>query len=339
MAWLGKLFTSIALIIGSMFGGHAASAPPPAPPTIPVPSSAGLNASTSVGSSATSHAAQGNSGAKTKAASHVAQSEADILMNQIGCTNPGSCAAICVVEGFPDACRKLRALTDTGGGNYGTGVVSQGQTYGADAVVTASPVDLGEIQQVSKYRSCFGHTYVSNDTDGIPELDRSMKHYFQSTPAFTGVDKTKEMAPFDGTVTAINGALDAPFGSQVVVAASADPSETVVFFHLDPSAGITEGVAVKAGQVLGYTDPPDGATFDIAFGWNASAAHPIPQALDSIFNHMAADVLAQYAAKGLTPENIVISKAARDAATCNYPPNGGIGSPLGGSADNWVVLK
>ena len=38
--------------------------------------------------------------------------------------------------------------------------------------------------------------------------------------------------------------------------------------------------------------------------------------LDSIFNHMAPDVLAAFASRGVTPQSIVTSKSQRDAAPC-----------------------
>lgn len=224
--------------------------------------------------------------------------------------------------------------------NTSTATASQstgGQAQDTGVTITTSPVDISQISQISKFRSCFGHNFSAADTDGVVESDRSMKHYFQVVSSLSGYDKVKIVAPFDGIVVMADSSLDAPFGWQMAVSPAANPTQEMVIFHIDPAPGIGVNSKIKAGQLLGYTHPPDGLTFDIAYGWPVGN-HPIPQTLDSLFNHMSKSVLAQYAQRGLTPANAVISKAQRDAQPCDYP-NGQIGSPLAGSPDNWVVLQ
>jgi len=55
--------------------------------------------------------------------------------------------------------------------------------------------------------------------------------------------------------------------------------------------------------------------------------------LGSIFDHMDAKVLADFAAVGATPTNTIISKAHRDVAPCNFSAGGGR------PGQDWVTLR
>ncbi len=60
--------------------------------------------------------------------------------------------------------------------------------------------------------------------------------------------------------------------------------------------------------------------------------------LDSIFNHMSDEVLAQYEKRGMTKEKIIVSKEERDQNPCVYMDQG----PYFNNSDdpsNWVELK
>lgn len=210
--------------------------------------------------------------------------------------------------------------------------------YGNDAIITSNPVDLSQIKQISKYRSCFGHDYSGMDTQGVAESDHSMKHYFQALPSL-GANTIKIMSPFDGTVVMANSQLDAPYGWQMMISSKDDPQEVVVIFHIAPLSGIALNTQVASGELLGYAQPPDGQTFDIAFGWTAHTSVPAPEILDSIFNHMSQAVLSQYQARGLTLSNIIVPKPERDSQSCQYPSNHQVGGPLLNSPDNWIVLN
>jgi hypothetical protein len=66
---------------------------------------------------------------------------------------------------------------------------------GPPRVLNANYIDLSKIEQVSRFRSTIGHSYV----DGSGETCRSMKHYFQPKASvdWTMVDV---YAPASGTI-------------------------------------------------------------------------------------------------------------------------------------------
>ena len=180
------------------------------------------------------------------------------------------------------------------------------------------------IKDVSKFRSCCGHTYGS-------EPNRSMKHYFSSRDTLPAVNDFAELrAPFDGFVLTIESENNlmpchgnVPQGSQIRFASKKNPNHIVRLFHVNPQVGLG---FVRRGALIAYQDlrncdlgDPNVAstrpsTFDIAFeGINGNAV--------SMFDHMAPEVFAEWEALGITRDNIKISKAARDAAPCTSYSN------------------
>ncbi len=175
--------------------------------------------------------------------------------------------------------------------------------------IVANPLELSQIQRMSTFRSCIGHDYSGLNTDGEKETLRSMKHYLEPLPSLIGIDQIKIFAPFEGKVVEI---LDGPPGKAIYISAKAAPSWKFIFFHADIMPGLQEGATVKAGQLLGHASPGISANFDIGlkqFSWKG-------QVFDSPFMHMANSILEEYAANGITPENIIFSKEARDAEPC-----------------------
>lgn len=209
--------------------------------------------------------------------------------------------------------------------------------------IVAVPVNLSQISQISKFRSCVGHDYSGYDVNGSLESNRSMKHYFTPTAtyAFT-TGRIEEFAPFNGTITSIT-AEHTPIGHQVWIADATSGATmygyptpgiwNMVFFHMDLVSGLKVGSVVKAGQLIGYANQSSHEyTFDIALSKYSISTGGFSQVLDSMFNYMDPQVLADFAKYGVTPNNIIISKAYRDANPCvfnNMPP----------SPDNYVNLS
>lgn len=211
---------------------------------------------------------------------------------------------------------------------------STGQAPNTYQFIVASPVNLSQISQISKFRSCVGHDYSGYDVNGSLETNRSMKHYFTPTAAYAfTTGRIEEFAPFNGTITSIT-AEHTPIGHQVWVADATNGATmagyptpgiwTAVFFHMDLVSGLQVGSAVKAGQLIGYANQSDHEyTFDIALAKYSLSTNGFSQILDSIFNHMDAQVLSEFAKYGVNQSNIIISKAYRDANPCvfnNMPP-------------------
>lgn len=201
----------------------------------------------------------------------------------------------------------------------------------AGLVLSASPVDLSQIAQISKFRSCAGHDYSAMGPDGRPEKNRSMKHYFAPVASLAGsTGKVKEFSPVAGTISRVQVEQN-PRGAQVWVSVgSGFGSWNVVFFHLDLAAGLAQGSKVAAGQLIGYANlSGDANDFDIA----VAKFGPGGMTLDSLLNRLTPSVAQQFAARGITPANAIVSKADRDASPCAFG-GGGPANPA-----DWVTLS
>ena len=218
-----------------------------------------------------------------------------------------------------------------------------GRKPSAYQFIVASPVNLSQISQMSKFRSCVGHDYSGYDVNGSLETNRSMKHYFTPTAAYAfTTGKIEEFAPFNGTITSIT-AEHTPIGHQVWIADATSGATiagyptpgiwTMVFFHMDLLSGLQVGSVVKAGQLIGYANQANHEyTFDMVLSKFSFTSGGFSQVLDSMFNHMDPQVLAYFAKYGVNQSNIIIPKAYRDANPCvfnNMPP----------SPDNYVNLS
>lgn len=188
------------------------------------------------------------------------------------------------------------------------------------AWIVASPFDLADVTSISVFRSCSGHDYSGQNSQGQAETDRSLKHYINTSIPWEPARTLKGIAPFDGMVTVQDEQF--PLGKQVRVT-SAKLGWTFVFFHADPL--VAAGTTVKAGQPV-VAWPPTGAlqefaaqgaghrdalSFDVAL---VSAEGAIDE---SMFLHMAPAVAARWAAKGWMAKTAIVSKSARDRAPCN----------------------
>ncbi|MDE1857262.1 MAG: hypothetical protein KGH98_04260 [Candidatus Micrarchaeota archaeon] len=206
----------------------------------------------------------------------------------------------------------------------------------AESYIVAVPVNLSQVSAISKFRSCSGHDYSGYDINGSLEANRSMKHYFSpSGPYKYTTGKIEEFAPFNGTISNIQ-AEQTPIGHQVWVAdATSNATESfggqtyptpglwnVIFFHMDLVSGLHVGSRVTAGQLIGYANQSmNEQTFDIGLSKfilvNGSQMQG-KQVIDSIFNHMTPQVLAQFAKYGVNQSDIVVAKAYRDANPCDF---------------------
>lgn len=180
--------------------------------------------------------------------------------------------------------------------------------------IIANPIDLEQIASISQFRSCFGHDYSGKNVDGERETLRSMKHYI--TPKNEFID-ANAIAPFNGKISSI-GDESIERGSQVWLRPDDVSSWNFIFFHIVLEPGFKKGIEVKAGEVIGKSALREGENFDFALKRLGFGG----QTLDSPFNYMTEEILAEYEARGVTPENVIISKEHRDASPCNF----GVGS-------------
>ncbi len=186
------------------------------------------------------------------------------------------------------------------------------------------PINLSQTKKFSRFRSCSGHDYSGYNVKGELETERSMKHYIRRG------DDIHEMhmyAPFNGTVYKYYAEQK---GNDYALEIRGDHSGKWLFEfgHMFKMENLKLGDKVTAGQLVGSTKVggPYGGT-EIALyyytdgkGWTR----------DTPFNYMSDELLRDYAARGLTPENMIFTKEERDADPCRWK-----GEPAG----TWVSLK
>lgn len=192
-------------------------------------------------------------------------------------------------------------------------------------------VDIYKVKQITKFRSCSGHTTVPQN--GL-EMKRNMKHYFILFPENHKENFVEVYAPYDGYIALLFGKDEiwiAP-GSKSLL--SILPIHRWMFSvtHVKPKEGLSMGDHVKKGDVIGYgtftVSEPGSPSFDVVYGTMSIPPKkidnwPSPYGnLDSVFNHMSPEVLALYEQKGVTNENVVISKEERDADPCVFKGEG-----------------
>jgi len=221
----------------------------------------------------------------------------------------------------------LAALTGCGKSELSVFVAAKG-------FVTASPVDLDQVAAFTKFRSCAGHDYEGTSTSGVHESDRSMKHYVEARPEYLGTTgQFRVYAPFAGTIDyLIPPALDIAEsatlrgGSIWMNVPGTETVEdgvavylTVQIGHVYPLAGLQQGVSVNAGDLIGYGALNGGDELDLVVRSEPGSQ----EYLFSFIESMSPTVLAQYAARGVTLDNVIVSKAYRDAHPCGFVENNG----------------
>ena len=180
--------------------------------------------------------------------------------------------------------------------------------------ITASPIDLDQIDRISYVRSCAGHDYSGENIDGELEKNRSMKHYAIPMETFNHTNnQVKIFAPWEGKITKIEAASKAgSTGSSIYFSKDGWWFE---IGHVIPRLGLRAGQRVKSGELVGYAEPVDGSAFDLQF-YHSGRHIDWLKGIDSYMNHLAPNVETYYAKYGLTPENMVISKNYRDQNPC-----------------------
>lgn len=208
--------------------------------------------------------------------------------------------------------------------------------------ISAIPVDLTQIESISKYRSCSGHNRDGYTFDQVLETNRSLKHYFYPIAQIQGtLDKVKMFAPFDGTVASIN--LEAnkvggrPMnGNGIGLSTPLDKAVLFQFGHIYFVKVFKVGDSVKAGELVGYAalgEKEFDFDLDLLGTWPAKDGKEI---LGSVFDHMTPSVLAAFASVGVTPLNTKETKAFRDQNPCDFSGQGQRDDRA--STVNWVQL-
>lgn len=206
--------------------------------------------------------------------------------------------------------------------------------------ITAVPVDLIQINSISKYASCSGHNRDGYTFDKIQVSNLSLKHYWYPVAAFQGtLDKVKIFSPFNGTVSTIQ--LEADKGGQgrpkngngLSLSTSIDKNVIFSFGHIYFAKKLKIGDSVKAGELLGYAALSD-PNFDFDTDLEGKMHAPNrAEILGSIFDHMTQKVLDAFAEHSISPEEMIIPLVQRQSSPCDF------NSGKGRTTLDWVALK
>jgi hypothetical protein len=194
--------------------------------------------------------------------------------------------------------------------------------------ITAVPLDLTQIQSISKYRSCAGHDFSGYNFEQTLETNRSMKHYIYPVPEFQGtIDKVKMFAPFDGTVSKIDAETDQigkpgkrpQTGNGITFSTPIDANVRFQFSHIYFTKDFKVGDKVNTGELIGYASLGEKRfDFDIDLTAKIFIDGKNAEVFGSVFDHMTDNVLTEFAKYGITPENTRFSAEYRDLHPCNY---------------------
>jgi len=218
--------------------------------------------------------------------------------------------------------------------------------------LVANFMDVSQIDKISKYRSCVGHTTIPQDRR---EMKRSMKHYIQVKPEYHKNKIVEIYSPYDGYVSVIRSETDIEkvLEGEIWIIPKRKlpmlPPFGVWQFsvqHIDVRPDLKLGSEVKAGELIGHAAfwSGRGSTFDIVYGKMTPVTKEIDNwrgpftDLDSIFNHMSDKVLSEYQKKGMEKSRIILSKEERDQNPCIYEGEGPYFIDAD-NPDNWVILK
>jgi hypothetical protein len=202
------------------------------------------------------------------------------------------------------------------------------QTYditarGVPKFVDTVYIDLHKITKISKFRSGFGHDYSDTGQFNLlayvdPALRKiegcsSMKHYFMAPDESAAI-----YAPVSGTVTRM---FDEEIGgTQIQIAADAQPAFTFTMFHVTLEKPLTQGDHVSAGQRLGHHVGTQ-TWSDIA----VIVRTPKGLHLVSYFETLTDEAFAAFKARGVESRSqMILSRAYRDANPVFYCATGAV---------------
>ena len=116
--------------------------------------------------------------------------------------------------------------------------------------ITANPINLSQVDQISVFRSCVEKDFSGLDVDGVSETNRSMNHYIQPLESLlTSGAKIAVNAPFNGVIKAI---VPSDAGSQVWLVPTVDATWNMVIDHLDLAPGFSIGSEITSSVPLGF---------------------------------------------------------------------------------------
>ena len=212
----------------------------------------------------------------------------------------------------------------------------QSETNTSPPILVNNFVDLSQIDKISKFRSCQGHTVVPVDES---EDKRNMKHYFIVKPEYRGLELVALYAPYDAKVSGIRSSPEQGLEGEIWLDGGSEWQFSLE--HIQILETINEGSSLRAGELIGHV--PDKG-FDVVFAIGASSPKQIDgytspfAALDSIFLHMGDNLFSEFLKFGISDrQQLVYSKEYRDENPCLYRNDEGGLNDIDHPED-WVIL-
>jgi len=214
--------------------------------------------------------------------------------------------------------------------------------------ITSSFIDLSKIEEISKFRSGWGHNY----SDEYEYPNRSMKHYYVPSTQYrdgNGTDHDlKIFSPLSGTIIDIQKEShilsDGSFASyQIHISPDGYDMFSVRLFHVNYLGSLGIGSHVSAGEWLGYADMRESHSTDIGIDLAYFETPPYPnpghpaEFMDrglkfiSAFDVMTDSLFSIYQSGGIANRSdLMFTKEYRDT----HPVNWDYFYP-----DDWVQLN
>ena len=140
-------------------------------------------------------------------------------------------------------------------------------------------------------------------------------------------------------------------GNGISFSTARDPNVQFQFGHVYFARDFKMGDAVEAGELIGFAALGETANdFDIDLFCQTPTGREV--IYGSVFEHMTPTVLAAFAAVGVTPANVELTKADRDARPCDFAataarsdqpltirPDGSIDPEAGTPPHDWEGLR
>lgn len=224
---------------------------------------------------------------------------------------------------------------------------SSGQFSPSDTkIITHDFVELDKIESISKFRSCQGHEYGSDESGEVPS---SMKHYYNPKfPLYNNTNDTiKLFACFDGKITELSDwepFIGGGEGRGRKMTIKGPQGYSAIYMHISILDNITNGKNVKSGDWLGFADcrsdsPTTTSNFDICIHSGNNN-----QYIYSYFNFLTDEVFSLYQAKGITTRStMIITAEDRIANECecgtpdpNHPDECRF---TNAESSDWVILS
>lgn len=211
--------------------------------------------------------------------------------------------------------------------------------------IVANPVNLDQIEGISKFRSCQGHDMSGKGSNGVIEGNRSMKHYFSPRNELREeLGAIEIFAPFDGEIV---HRFWGKFGDEIMIAPDNNRNWALIVFHIQLVDGLKTGSRVKAGELIGHAHTQSRHDFDIGLTYTSgslllerilqlfrgSPHFMLPKGnyMVSPFDYMSEGVLEEFKAAGFDPADLQYSQEYRDKNPCDF-------SKAGMTLDEWQYL-